>query len=170
MLSEGLFNLIISTPEIASIVGNSGSPPQYSVHMGSLRKGYWLPAIRMSAVTSTPLTCSDGTASLNYQRWQFDAIANSYLDAQRLKDSLKALLNDYTGVLGEGTVIYSSILRMELDNPLEESVGGYAFRSVLDYEFGYDPSGLAIITAPLVDVELELDIDDVGLPQFDSGN
>jgi hypothetical protein len=168
MLSEGLFNLIISTPEIAAIVGNGGSPPQYSVHMGALRKGYWLPAIRMSAVTSTPIVCSQGTASLSYQRWQFDCIANAYLDAQRLKDALKALLNDYVGTLGEGTVIYSSILRMELDNPLEEGVGGYAFRSVLDYEFGYDPTGIPIFAPPEIDVEL--DIDDVGLPQFDSGN
>jgi hypothetical protein len=140
MLAEGLFNLIISTPEIATLVTNGGSPPQFSVHMGSLRKGYWLPAIRMSAVTSTPITFSGGTAGLNYQRWQFDAIATNYLDAQRLRDALKALLTDYVGTLAEGTVIYSSILKMELDNPLEEGVGGYIFRSVLDYEFGYDPT------------------------------
>jgi hypothetical protein len=157
MLSEGLFNLIISTPEIADIVGNGGSPPQFSVHMGSLRKGYWLPSIRMSAVTSSPIVCNDGTASLAYQRWQFDSIAANYLDAQRLKDALKGLLNDYVGTLGEGTVIYSSILKMELDSPMEEASGGYAFRSVLDYQFGYDPTGIPIILAPTPDVVLTIE-------------
>ena len=96
----------------------------------------------MSATTSTPIVCSNGTASLNYQRWQFDAIASNYLDAQRLKDALKGLLNDYRGTLAEGTVISSSILKMELDSPMEEGRGGYAFRSVIEYEFGYDPMGL----------------------------
>jgi hypothetical protein len=160
MLSEGLYNLLILTPAIATIVANGGSPPQYSVHHGSLRKGYTLPAIRMSAVTSTPIVTNTGTADLSYQRWQFDAIASNYLDAQRLKDALKALLSDYVGTLGEGTVIYSSILKMELDSPLEEAVGGYAFRSVLDYEFGFDPSGIPVIVAPTLDVELDITDDE----------
>ena len=160
MISQGLFNLILIS-SVNDIVNGS-------IHMGSLRKGYTLPAIRFSAVTSTPIVTNNGTASLNYQRIQFDAIASTYLDAQSLKDALKALLDDYTGTLAEGTVIYSSILKMELDNPLEEGRGGYAFRSVLDYEFGFDPSGIPVIIAPTPDVVL--DLDDMGLPQFDSGN
>jgi hypothetical protein len=165
MLSEGLFDLIISTPQVASIVSQGGSPPQFSVHHGSLRKGYTLPAIRMTAVTTTPIVCTDGTSSVAYQRWQFDCIAggndpNGYLNAQRLKDALKGLLNDYRGTLAEGTVIYSSIIKMELDNPMEEGKGGYAFRSVLDYEFGFDASGLPNFLPPVPDVELDISDDD----------
>jgi hypothetical protein len=167
-LPQGLFNLMISTPEIAELVTNGATPPQFSIHMGTLDKGYWLPAIRFSVITSTPIVTNSGTASLTYERIQFDCMAVEYLDAQSLKDALKGLLNDYVGVLGEGTVIYSSILMMERDNPLEEGTGGYVFRSVLEYEFGFDPTGIPIVVPP--DVNVELDIDDVGLPQFNSGN
>jgi|HubBroStandDraft_6_1064221.scaffolds.fasta_scaffold538151_2 hypothetical protein len=139
MISEGIFNLIVTNPSVADIVSGGGSPPMYSVHHGSLRKSYTLPAIRMSAVTTTPIITTDGTAPLLYQRWQFDSFASTYLDAHRLNDALKDLLTDYAGTLCEGTVIRSTFLRMELDSPLEEGKAGYVFRCVVDYEFAYEP-------------------------------
>jgi hypothetical protein len=162
MLAEGLFNLMTITPSITALVGGS-------IHHGSLRKGYTLPAIRMSAVTSTPIVTNSGTSDLLFQRWQFDAFASNYLDSHRLRDAIRALLDDYSGTLAEGTVIYSTILKLELDSPLEEgrSQSGYAFRSLLDYEFSFDQTATTIIT-PIP--EVQIDIDDTGEPQFDSGN
>lgn len=160
MLSQGLFNLLLITPEVNDIVNGS-------IHMSSLRKGYTLPAIRFSEVTSMPIVTNSGTAQLNYQRWQFDCIASAYLDAQSLKETVKSLLADYTGTLADGTTVRSTILKNEVDNPLEEGRGGYIFRSAIDFEFAYDASGVPVITpTPAV----ELDIDDVGEPQFNSGN
>jgi hypothetical protein len=160
MLAEGLWNLFYITPSITDIVGNS-------IHHGALRKGFTLPAIRMSEITSSPIIANTGTSDLMYQRWQFDSIAMNYLDAHRLKDAVRALLDDYSGTLAEGTVIYCTLLKMELDSPMEESLTGYAFRSIVDYEFAFNQTGIPILT-PIP--EVELDIDDVGLPQFDSGN
>jgi hypothetical protein len=158
MLAEGLFNLFTITPSITVLVGGS-------IHHGSLRKNYTLPAVRMSAVTTTPIVANTGTSDLMYQRWQFDAFAKNYLDSHRLKDAMKSLLNDYSGTLAEGTVVYSTILKMELDSPLEEGKGGYVFRCVLDYEFAFDQTGIPIVT-PIP--EVQLDIDDTGQPQFDN--
>jgi len=167
-LQQGLYALINSAPEITGLLGIvGGSPPFFSVYHGDLRKGYILPAIKFSVVSSTPLVANTGTANQNYERIQFDCIAAQYLDATSLKDALKALLIDYVGTLAEGTTVYSSILRMELDSPLEEGKGGYLFRSVLDIEFGYDSLGTDVLI-PIPHVLL--DIDDVGLPQFNSGN
>ena len=98
---------------------------------------------------------------------QFDCLAVDYLDAKRLKDAVKSLLKDYAGTLAEGTVIRASFLKNEIDNPLEEGKGGYVFRSVLDIQFAYDATGIPVLH-PTPDVSI--DIDDVGLPQFNSDN
>jgi hypothetical protein len=164
MLMEGLFNILVSTPEIADFVGNGGSPPQYSVHHGSLRKGYWLPAVRFSATTSAFIVTNTGTADLAYQTIQFDCMAVDYLDAQRLKDAVKSLFKDYVGVLAEGTVIRASWLMNELDSPLEEGKGGYVFRNLLDIKFAYDATDIPVIR-PDIDVTVNNGIDDLGLPQ-----
>jgi hypothetical protein len=163
MISQGIWNLLYITPAIYNIVGTS-------IHNGALRKGYTLPAIRFSEVTSTPITSSDGTDTLQYSTFQFDAFASDYNTCHALKDALKGLLTDYTGVLVEGTVIYGTIIKNELDSPLEEGRGGYVFRCLLDYQFAFDASGIPILT-PVPEVELdiddecptELDIDDEGL-------
>jgi hypothetical protein len=55
------------------------------------------------------------------------------------------LLVDYSGTLADGTTIYCSLLKNELDNPLEEGRGGYVFRSLLDIEFAYDSRGLDVL-------------------------
>src|SRR5580704_18099177 len=113
MIMEGLFNLLLITTEVNSLVNGS-------IHHGSLRKGYTLPAIRMNTVTSSFIITTDSTADLEYQTIQFDCLAVDYLDALRLKDAVKSLLKDYSGVLAEGTVIRASFLKNESDNPLEE--------------------------------------------------
>jgi hypothetical protein len=157
---EGLFNLLLITPAVNNLVNGS-------IHHGSLRKGYTLPAVRMNVSTSSFITTAQSTADLQYQTIQFDCIASEYLDALRLKDAVKSLLKDYTGTLVEGTAISASWLVNEIDNPLGEGLGGYTFRSMLTLKFAYDASGLSLI-APIPNVVL--DIDDVGLPQMDTGN
>jgi hypothetical protein len=143
MIIEGLYNLIISTPAIASLVSNGASPPQFSVHLGSLRKGFTLPAIRLNIATTSFIITAQSTADLEYQTIQFDCIAggndpNGYINAKRLKDAVKSLLKDYAGTLADGTIIRASFLKNEIDDPLEESKGGYAFRSTLDIQFAYN--------------------------------
>jgi hypothetical protein len=130
MIMEGIFNLLLITPAVNNLVNGS-------IHHGSLRKGYTLPAIRMTVVTSSFITTTDSTADLQYQTIQFDCLAVDYLDALRLKDAVKALFKDYSGVLVEGTVIKASFLKNEMDNPLAEGKGGYVFRSILDIQFAY---------------------------------
>ena len=137
MIAEGLFNLLISDSGVAAFVSNHASPPVFQVYHGALRKGYSLPAIMITAVISSPIVTNEGTADLNYQRFQFDCLATSYLEAHRLKDAVKALLQDYRGTLIEGTQIFSSITKMELDNPFEEGKGGYIYRCIIDIQFGF---------------------------------
>jgi hypothetical protein len=163
MISEGLFDLILTTPEINNLVDGS-------IHQGSLTKGYTLPAIRFFEVTATPIVSNSGTAGLLYQTWQFDCLDNSYLGCHRLRDVVKSLLQDYAGTLGEGTNIYSSRTKNFGDHSLEEGAGassgsGYIYGCHMDVEFAYDSSGMdVLITVPAV----ELDIDDTGQPQFNS--
>jgi hypothetical protein len=136
MIMEGLFNLLLITPAVNDLVNGS-------IHHGSLRKGYTLPAIRMNIATSSFIITADGTADLEYQTIQFDCLAVDYLDALRLKDAVKSLVTDYSGVLAEGTAIRASFLKNEMDNPLAEGKGGYVFRSILDIQFVYDANHLS---------------------------
>lgn len=166
MLAEGLWNLMSITPEIAALVNSDGSPSIPSIHHGSLRKGYTLPAIRFSEVTSTPITTTDGTAAVRYTTYQFDCFAVKYLDARRLLDAVTSLLTDYKGTLAEGTVIRSSIpANVGRDNPLEEGKSGYVNRCTIDIRFAYDDTGLPVIVPPTPDVTLNIEIDDQGLWQ-----
>jgi hypothetical protein len=146
-IASGLFNLVLISPVNAIVNG--------SIHLGSLRKGYTLPAVRISEVTTTPIVANTGTAALQYSRFQFDAFAGDYNTAHALRDALKGLLTDYTGTLAEGTTIFSSILMNELDSPLEEGTGGYTFRCLLDYEFAFDSTGTYMLI-PEPNVELDI--------------
>src|ERR1700722_2257324 len=160
MIMEGLFNLLFITPAVNNLVNGS-------IHHGSLRKGYTLPAVRMNIVTSSFITTTDSTADLEYQTIQFDCMAVDYLDALRLKDAVKSLLKDYTGTLIEGTTVRATFIVNDIDNPLAEGKGGYVFRSMLTFKFAYDAPGIPVI-APIPNVVL--DLDDTGQPQFNSGN
>lgn len=137
MIAEGLYNLLITTPAVTAFVSDHASPPTFQVYHNALRKGYNLPAIVIVAVTSRPIVTNDGTADLNYQRFQFDCYAANYLDSHRLKDAVKHTLQDFKGTLIDGTVINSAITKMELDNPFEEGKGGFIFRCVIDIQFGF---------------------------------
>jgi hypothetical protein len=131
VISEGLFHLMLTTPSVNDLVNGS-------IHHGSLRKGYTLPAIRFSEVASTPIVTSQGTANLQYKTFQFDAFASTYLDAHRLRDAMRSLLADFAGSLAEGTVVHGSILKNELDDPLEEGKSGYINRCLLDIQFSFE--------------------------------
>jgi len=77
---------IAITPAVNDLVNGS-------IHHGSLRKGYTLPAIRMNVVTSSFIITTDSTAALEYRTIQFDCLAVDYLDALRLKDAVKSVLH-----------------------------------------------------------------------------
>lgn len=137
MIAEGLYNLLISDAGVTAFVSDHRSPPTFQVYHGALRKGYSLPAIILNAVVSSPIVTNDGTAALNYERFQFDCLAPTYLEAHRLRDAVKVLTQDFKGTLIDGTVISSSITRMELDNPFEEGKGGFVHRCIIDIQFGF---------------------------------
>jgi hypothetical protein len=130
MLQQGLFNLLLNDRSVSAIVGDQ-------VYLGTLRRGYTLPAVRINVITSTPIVTFDSSKSnLQYRRMQFDCFADQYVPAHQLLDAVKNAILDYRRILASGEQVVSTILEAELDNPLEEGKGGFAYRTMVDITIG----------------------------------
>ncbi len=136
MILSGLFNLLTNDPGVSALIVEDG------VHFTLLSKAVPLiPAIVIQRIHSQGPSTLDGQADLEDALFEFDAYANDQLTANRVRDALEALLQDFDGTLNEGTELH---VYQTISRDLKYEAGGttgWIFRSALDVHcFFKEPS------------------------------
>lgn len=129
MLQEGLTNLLLNTDPVKSILA-ARKPPKPNEPLGAgvrpttMPEGYALPAIVYREIHGDGLMTMDGPDVMQFSRMEFGCYGNSYSESKVLARAVRQLLEGFTGVLSEGTVI-GSMQRIGEVDAFEDAPFGY---------------------------------------------
>ena len=146
MLAEGLVALLLSD---TGVVGINGTPaarqaqdPQGRLNPGvfavQMPEGIKLPAIVYLVISDEDLMTLDGPNAFTSARVQFSCYGTQYADSQRLCRAVRLALENFQGILVDGTEIDSIHRVSELD-AFEDAPFGYATH--VDFEVSYRDIG-----------------------------
>lgn len=129
---QGLYQLITQDSGCiaAGIAGN--------VRWSYLPNGAQSPAVVIHTISTVPVITLESTLPLNEKRVQFDVYASSYYGTKAGVRALKALLQDFSGTLPDGTVVQSVLVGNDYDAPFEIGAGGFLDRACFDCTFWFD--------------------------------
>lgn len=127
MLLEGLFSLLTTYTPLTSIVGTRITP-------SVLAKNYTVPAVTYFLVTNGSDVAMDATA-ISTDHVEIDTWANTYHDVKYAQQALHELLDAFTGVLSDGTVV---IYTGSNDNPDFFENDSLLYRSSTTFIFQHD--------------------------------
>ena len=129
MFEKGLYALLANDATLSPVVGES-------IYFAQLPKGSPFPALVLATISNVPIVTLSDTADLQTRRVQIDCISSiDQIDARTLSNLVSELLEDYTGVLPDGTMVSTVIQENDLDMPFEVGALGYAYRVALDFTF-----------------------------------
>jgi hypothetical protein len=134
MILNGLFEILTTTPGVASILAPSpNSPAGTGVYFSLAAKGTLRPYLVITVVSSAPADKTfEGSTALVAARFQFDSYADDQLTARALIKAVRELLEDFAGPLPEGTMLTMINVNDDLDGPYEQGGKGYLYRCILD--------------------------------------
>jgi hypothetical protein len=118
MLHEGLEYLLLNAPAITAILGTPATRPDQKttgIFPGMIPKGSSLPAIVYTYIHNQSLMTLDGPDPYHEARLQFSCYAKKYNDARSLARTLAQILEDFTGMLIEGTVVFNMQAVTDMD-------------------------------------------------------
>jgi hypothetical protein len=155
-LESGLYQLLIADPGVSSWVGGR-------VFGGKMPRGATMPAIVWSVAVGKDMGYStQGASGLIKKSVQFDSYANKYSDVVKTSDSIRALLQNYSGVLPDNTSVNGVIITRDMDVSWEPGAGGYVFRRLLEMDVMYTEYVLPFVPpAVLVPDIFDLDFDEL---------
>jgi hypothetical protein len=132
-LEQDIYSLLSQNADVLAALGGKNTVWKNMIPKG---KETELPAIVMQTVyTSNPYT-ADGAFSTRNKRIQFDSYASDATTATELSDTVKNVLQNLIGSLGN-TVVQASFITTEMDMPDEPGAGGYIFRRLIRVDFHY---------------------------------
>lgn len=131
-IENGLYGLLTSTDTVTANLGD-----RTSVFFNFVPRGAKIPCVVIHAVTSVPIVTLDATADLAPKRFQFDCYAADYFKSHQLSKSVFDLLKDFSGVLGDGTVVQACVVNNDFDMPFELGAKDITFRAILDITIWY---------------------------------
>ena len=102
MLIDGIRALLLTQSAITSVIGNRIQPIPAPVDLSQY------PLITYQSPSDISQNAGDGPVGVAEMRIVFDCLAQDYATARTLAQSLKAILNSYSGVLpdSESTRVY----------------------------------------------------------------
>jgi hypothetical protein len=129
-------------------------------------KGATLPAIVFTVAVTADLGYSaQGASGLRKKTLQFDSYATKYNDAVKVSDSIRSILQSYSGVLPDGTSVNGCIVTRDMDMAYEPGTTGYAYRRLLEIDVMYTETFLPFIPPDVIfpnlsDIEFDAVEDD----------
>lgn len=128
MLLDGFMELLTSNPAVSGLVAAR-------VYKSELPRGYVLPAIAIHRYGGTREYQADGPIALREDQIQLDCYAQDAETAQQVAEAVKALLDPFTGVLPDGSVVRACYIERDMDMPFlpHADAKGIANRSMLGY-------------------------------------
>jgi hypothetical protein len=132
-IEQDLYAFVSTDADVLTALGGKNTLWKSAIPKG---KETQLPAIVMQTVyTSNPYT-ADGALNSRTKRIQFDSYSSDPTTTAEVSDTIKNLLQNLSGSLGN-TVVQASFVTTEMDMPDEPGAGGYVFRRLLRIEFHY---------------------------------
>src|ERR1700688_5129442 len=107
MLQDGLFNLLANASSITSLVGTptTRADKRTGIFKVQMPEGAPLPAVAFFQIAGESLFSMDGPDALRFDRFQFSCQAKTPQDAATLQRAVRRLLENFTGVLIDGSVV-----------------------------------------------------------------
>ena len=125
-----LYSLLSTNANVLSALGGNNY-----IWLGAIPKGQPdTPALVLQTVLTDNYYGADGVNTLMTKRVQFDSYAARYSDAVTISNTVRDLLKNITGSLGN-TNIQAALLRRDMDMPEEPGNTGYVFRRLIEIEF-----------------------------------
>src|SRR5579863_1741087 len=119
MFEQGLYELLTTSPGVSGLVGTG-------VHFTLVPKGASFPCILIHTLTTNFDVDLTSTASLQERRLQINFISSKdQFDAREGERAVQAVLQDYSGVLPDGTLVSTAVVNNAFDLPYE--IGGTSY-------------------------------------------
>jgi hypothetical protein len=132
-LEQDIYSFLSQNADVLTALGGKNTLWKSAIPKG---KETQLPAIVMQTVyTSNPYT-ADGALNARTKRIQFDSYSSDPTTTAEVSDTIKNLLQNLSGSLGN-TVVQASFIPTEMDMQYEPGAGGYIFRRLIRAEFHY---------------------------------
>lgn len=127
----GIYQKLINDPGVTSYVGGR-------VFGSRAPKDATLPMIVWTVVLTDDMGYNfQGASGLRRKRFQFDSYAKKYIDTVKTSDSIRALLQSFSGTLPDGSAVNGCQVVRDMDFPYEPGTSGYIQRHLLEIDVFY---------------------------------
>jgi hypothetical protein len=167
-IEQGLFQLVTSDTNVCQALAVDPPPANNSCFWIQAPKGGKLPFIVLSRVATGDTYTMNGATGFRDGLFQANCFATSYYQARSISLVVRQLLESFAGNLPDvnQTAVDAVFTEKDFDLQYEEGGKNWVYQAVYQFRVWYYETALTVGPGP----NQELDIDDVGLPQFDSGN
>ncbi|HEY0701265.1 MAG TPA: hypothetical protein VGD60_00715 [Candidatus Acidoferrales bacterium] len=140
MIDEGLYQLLCSSISIAALIGTQSSRQDGTsgIFGGQAPPSPILPIVIVEQIAGAPVMSMDGPDLARTARFQFTGRSKSRLGAKQLQRAIRKVLENFTGLLAEGTEIQHMHTVLEADS---FEYAPYDYGAPLDVEITYVDSG-----------------------------
>ena len=143
MLVEGLAALIPSNPAVGAVLGIPRLDKTSGVFPNTAPDEVLMPYIAFMQVSRSTIMSYQGVNRLQQARFRFSCYGPTYRTAKILAESLKLLLDGYTGLLADGTNLENTIPDTEVDTS-ESVFKATLYATHVDYTFVFVDTGSAV--------------------------
>lgn len=134
MFVEGLENLLANNPTIQATLGVPRKNGDNGVFPSTAPDQVQLPYVVYTQVHREPVLSYQGVNAFQEVRFQLSCYGGSYKTVKTLANNVKNLLDGFTGLLSEGTVVGQTIPVSEHDSA-EPVFHATVYGVILDYSF-----------------------------------
>jgi hypothetical protein len=136
MFRDGLYNLIVNTPAITSLLGTSRGDKTTGVFPMLAIPEAVFPYVTFYCVAGEPVYSLKGANKLHFARFRFSCYAMSQRAAVQLAEQFKLLFATFAATLNEGTQVQDAAHEMEMDDA-EPQARGTIYATHVDFTFAY---------------------------------
>jgi len=155
----GIYQRLKQDPGVTSYV-------QGRIFGSKAPKNATMPMIVWTVVITDDMgTHFQGTSGLRKKRFQFDSYASKYIDSVKTSDAVRALFEQFSGTLPDGSAVNGCIIVRDMDFPYEPGSSGYVHRHLLEVDVMYTETFLPFV-APnsIFPIDDDSEMDDEGQP------
>jgi len=162
-IEAGMYQYMKQDPGVSSYVGGR-------IFGSKLPKDKTaMPAIVWTVVLTQELgSHAHGSSGLRSKRFQIDSYASKYMDSVKTSDAVRALFQNFSGTLPDGSSVNGCIIIRDMDFPYEPGTSGYVYRHLLEIDVIYSEYVTPFIgpnvTVPGIDDIIFDTVEDDGQP------